>query len=303
MPYHVPCPADRAPRARCPQRNPRVALLILLRTRCLCALALLIAPGLAACSKSPSAEQRLARLERRVDKLVAALEQALPPPEPDPATVYSVPLAPGDLVEGPADARLTLVEGFEFACPYCYAAQPLLAELRARHPRDLRVVSKYYLVHGEPAIPAGLAVCAAAKQGKATELKEALWRKVFTVATPQGKPELAPIELGDAAVVATAAELGLDPEQLRRDMADASCEAWVRAGGPALEQVGAAGTPAFYLNGRPLATLDLESAEALIAEELRRVDRAVASGVDAAAYYDVAVVKGGQPRVRGRFDE
>jgi protein-disulfide isomerase len=286
-------------RPPCPPSWPSIARLL--------AAALLLG-AVAACGRhQPSAEERLARLERRLDKLTRALEQALPPPPPDPAEVYAVALAEDDLVDGPADARLTLVEGFEFACPYCFAAQPLLEELRARHPADLRIVSKYYLVHGAPAVPAGLAVCAAAKQGKGATVKRALWRKVFAAAPGAGdgaaEPELVPTELTASAVLATAVEAGADRAQLERDMQGAACADWVRAGGPALERVGAAGTPAFYLNGRAMATLDLESAEALIAEELARADRAIAGGLSAAQYYRTAVVERGRSEVRGRFDD
>jgi protein-disulfide isomerase len=36
---------------------------------------------------------------------------------------------------------VTLVEGFEFACPFCYKVRPI-AELRKKYGNDLRVVYK-----------------------------------------------------------------------------------------------------------------------------------------------------------------
>ena len=45
-------------------------------------------------------DQRLERVERRLDKVIAALDQALGPPEPDPASMYAVPINEQDPVEG-----------------------------------------------------------------------------------------------------------------------------------------------------------------------------------------------------------
>jgi protein-disulfide isomerase len=270
-----------------------------LAVACACGCAL-VALG---CQREPSTDSRLARLEARLAKVTEVLDKALPPPEPDPRAVYSVPIGAQDPIEGPADAKLTLVEGYEFACPYCFAAQPLLEALRQKHPDELRVVSKYYLIHGEPAVPAGLAACAANQQGKFALMKRAMWNKIFTVDPASGKPELAATELTAEALLLTAAEAGLDMTRLRQDMQSQDCQRWVRAGGDELEPLGARGTPAFYLNGRALAELDLTSAEALIQEELAKANRAIAAGVRSADYYRVAVVQGGLPRVKGRFEE
>src|SRR5262249_18351893 len=37
-------------------------------------------------------DERLTRVERRLDKVIAALDQALGPAEPDPASMYAVPV-------------------------------------------------------------------------------------------------------------------------------------------------------------------------------------------------------------------
>ena len=56
-------------------------------------------------------DDRLARVERRLDKVIATLDQALGPPEPDPAATYAVPINEQDPIEGPRDAKVTIVEG------------------------------------------------------------------------------------------------------------------------------------------------------------------------------------------------
>ena len=111
----------------------------------------------AAAAPSGNVEERLARVERRLDKVVDILEQAMPPNEPDPDGTYAVPIDPVDPVQGPADAKVTIVEGFEFLCPYCYMVNPTVEQILQKYPKDVRLVSKYLIIHGPPAIPAACA--------------------------------------------------------------------------------------------------------------------------------------------------
>src|SRR5687767_5996907 len=124
-------------------------------------------------------DSRLARVERRLDKVIALLEQNLPPEAPDPSLTFSVPIAAADPVEGPADAKVTIVEAFEFLCPYCYMVNPVIDRVRAKYPKDVRVVGKSFLIHGQPAAQAAQVACAAHKQGKYTAVKTALWNGLF----------------------------------------------------------------------------------------------------------------------------
>ncbi len=61
---------------------------------------------------------RLDDLEKKVDKAAAGRGAAAPsgpqPGRPDPSAVYSVPID-GDPVDGPANAKVTIVEAAEFA--------------------------------------------------------------------------------------------------------------------------------------------------------------------------------------------
>src|SRR3954467_13604354 len=150
-------------------------------------------------------DDRLARVERKLDKVVAALDQALGPAEPDPASTYAVPVDPQDPTEGPRDARVTIVEAYEFLCPYCYLVNPLVEQIRAKYPHDVRVVSKYLVIHGAPAATAGTYACAAARQGKFTEMKTALWNHLWK--TEGGQPQAQPDRV--ASLDAVAASLGL----------------------------------------------------------------------------------------------
>ena len=138
----------------------------MLRTPSVAVLAFACAATATACEQKSSDEQRVARLEKKVDKIIEVLESVLPGKDPDPAATYSP-------VWTPAFWSLVMTFGCKFACPYCLQAHPIVEQIRQEFPNDVRVVSKYLVVH-QPAIPSGLAVCAANKQGKYTEMKNAI---------------------------------------------------------------------------------------------------------------------------------
>ncbi len=243
------------------------------------------------------AESRLGRMEKRLDKIEEILGKALGAPQADPAAVYSVPIDPLDPVEGPADAKVTIVEGYEFACPYCLEAHPIMEQLLAEFPNDVRVVTKYLVVH-QPAIPSGLAVCAANKQGKYTEMKRLLWQKAWG---PDGRPIME--QLSPEAMDANAAALGLDTAKFTADMNSQDCRGWLEKSSETLNAVGQSGTPGFFVNGRALGGLvPFEGMKQIVTEELAKADKTIAGGVKQADFYKVAVVDKGLKKVKGWFD-
>jgi protein-disulfide isomerase len=237
-------------------------------------------------------DDRLARVERRLDKVIATLDQALGPAEPDPASTYAVPINEQDPIEGPRDAKVTLVEGYEFLCPYCYMVNPLVEQIRAKYPNDVRVVSKYLVIHGAPAVTAGTYACAAAKQGKFTEMKTALWNRLWK--TDNGRPEAQPEQAANLDAVATS--LGLDHDRLAKDLED--CQAWLSSSQRDLAAVGIHGTPAFFVNGRPLRERSFAAFDKLVSEELAKANH---SSVAAADYYEREIVGKGLHQVKSRF--
>jgi protein-disulfide isomerase len=238
-------------------------------------------------------DERLERVERRLDKVIAALDQALGPPEPDPASTYAVPINEQDPVEGPRDARVTIVEGYEFLCPYCYLVNPLIEQIRAKYPNDVRVISKYMVIHGPPAASAGAYACAAAKQGKFTEMKTALWNRLWK--TENGRPQAHPEQASNLDAVATS--LGLEHDRLTKDLE--GCQQWLQSGQRELAAVGINATPAFFVNGRPLRERTFAAFDAMVAKELAKANSA---GVAAADYYQREVIAKGLTQVKSRFD-
>jgi len=244
-------------------------------------------------------EERLARLEKRVSKITQILEAALPPPEPDPAATYAVAIDPTDPIEGPADAKITIVEGFEFLCPYCWKASSTVEQIREAYPKDVRIVNKYFLIHGPPAIAPGMAACAAGKQGKFTEMKKLLWSKIFNEQGAVQKDQL-----GGDNMEKFAAELKLDADKFKADMQSADCQNWLQRSQEILQPVGTTGTPSFYVNGRHVAgAFPFEEFKKLIDEEMGKADKAIAGGVKQSEYYQREIVGKGLTKVAPYFED
>ena len=242
-------------------------------------------------------EARLTRLERTVDKLVAAVDRSLGPVEPDPATVYAVPIDPRDPIEGPADARVTIVVAFELMDPFSAVVIPALAQVAGKHPADVRVVWKYLLVHGTPALGAGLVTCGAARQHAWPAVRAALVARLYTGQPPQPHPELGSYE--QLRPVATQA--GLDVTRLDADRP--TCDAWFAATRAALEPIGIRTTPAIFINGRHVGgARDAAALEGLVAAALVAAGKRIAEGVAPAELYQREVVDTGAKHLVGRFE-
>jgi protein-disulfide isomerase len=208
----------------------------------------LLAGGpLAACQRDNSdLDARLDKIEKQLDEVLknqranpAALAQRAQRPRPRPDATYSVPVA-GDPSRGPSSALVTIVEGFDFACPYCEASRSVLEQVLARYPKDVRVVYKNFVVHPQVATTPALAACAADRQGKYAAMNQIIWDKGFKAGR----------NLSAENMEALASELKLDVNRFKADMAGDQCKQRLRDDQSELAAVGVSGTPAFYVNGR-----------------------------------------------------
>jgi protein-disulfide isomerase len=188
----------------------------------------------AACqSDTKNLEHKIDELNKKVDSLIAgggargaAQPQRPSRPEPDRAKTYAVPIE-GDAFDGPADAKVTLVKAYDYACPYCEKVRDTMDDLRKKYGNDLRVVYKQFVVHPQVATAGALAFCAAAKQGKGPQMDALLWDKGFKGhnfdkdvpgegSAPSQKCWESPA--GCAVVLGFAQELGLDQNKFKSDM-------------------------------------------------------------------------------------
>lgn len=151
-----------------------------------------------------------------------------------------------DHVVGPETASATLIEYLDFECEACGAYYPLVKELEAAYPNDLRVVSRYFPLPGHRnSMTAALAVEAASRQGKYKEMFDmAFQRQAQWGEKPNPTPEV---------FEGFAQEIGLDMEQFRADVASQSVKDRVQRDFDAGNKLGNTGTPTFFLNGKKIS--------------------------------------------------
>jgi len=236
--------------------------------------------------------KEIAGLRQDVQGLRAQLARVGAPPAParpqgpDPAKVYAVGVEGAPSV-GPAEAPLTVVIAYEYACPWCNKQRQAFAQVREAYGNDIRFVYRPFVVH-DPANDASLAACAADHQGHFAEVSDALWSNVFD----KRAFDRASVENAVAGVA------GIDRARLRADM-DGECRTWVEGQRAALLELGVYATPQVWVNGRPVpgGYKPLEGLKPLLDEELARARQRIAEGTPAKDYYAEWVVKKGLRRV------
>jgi protein-disulfide isomerase len=147
------------------------------------------------------------------------------------------PVGADDHVAGPADAPLTLVEYGDFECQYCGMAYPIVQVIQRRLGPQLRFVFRNFpLKESHPhAQHAAEAAESAAVQGKFWEMHDTLFEHQQ--------------RLADADLVRYADELGLDAEQVARDLEAGTYARRVRDHFRSGVRSGVNGTPTFFMNG------------------------------------------------------
>ena len=160
---------------------------------------------------------------------------------------------------GRADAPVTIVEFSDFQCPYCGKFTPILAQVLAAYPTQVRLIYRYFPIptlHPDAEKAAEAAVCAG-KQGKFWEMHDTLFAE-------QGA-------LGVAALKEKAKRLGLDALQFDACLDGGTAAALVAADQQAGRQLGLDGTPASFVNGRFVnGAKSFDEMSAMIDDELRR---------------------------------
>ena len=156
-----------------------------------------------------------------------------------PRALLTPPVGARDHVQGPADARATLVEYGDFECPFCGAAYPELQRgLRELGPKVRFVFRHFPLAEEHPHAPqAAEAAEAAAAQGKFWQMHDLLYQHQAA--------------LEDEDLVGYARELGIDADRVMRELVEHTYAARVREDFLSGVRSGVSGTPRFFINGRP----------------------------------------------------
>ena len=232
---------------------------------------------------------RLDRIEKGIEELKKrpagpAMAAAQPPRRPDPNTVYNVPVGDTDVAKGPKFAKVTIVEGFDFACPYCAQSRPLVEEVYAKHKDEVKLVAKQFVVHPQVATLPALAVCAANKQGKGPDLADEIWARAWK--EDNGRPHFDATQLNQDSIEKTAADKKLDVAKLKADMQAKDCQDNLATQQRELAAIGVNGTPAFFINGKPYSgPRTVDGFNAAVEEEIKKADAALKGGTKLEDYY------------------
>jgi protein-disulfide isomerase len=125
----------------------------------------------------------------------------------------------------------------DFQCPFCSAAQPILARVRERLEGRLLFAFRHFPL---PEIHPDAQ--RAAEASEAASAQDAFWPMHDALYTAGGA-------LGLDAVLAAAAAAGLDVERVRAELADGTHAERVNADADGARAAGVTGTPAFFVNG------------------------------------------------------
>jgi protein-disulfide isomerase len=153
--------------------------------------------------------------------------------------------------KGAAKADVTVVEFYDYACPYCKAANPSLERL-LQDDKRLRVVYRELPILGPDSVTAARLSLAASKAGRFAKYHDTLWNA--------GRP--AP------QTIAAAAQAAAIPPQPTDDPA---IEAELRRNFQLAGQLGATGTPLFVVGDRVMnAAVPYETLKKAIADARER---------------------------------
>jgi protein-disulfide isomerase len=143
-------------------------------------------------------------------------------------------------VTGPADAKTSLVEFYDYDCPYCRASLPAVKKFYDAHKNDTRfsfIEFPIAALHGPSAVLAAKASLAARRQ-------PAYYMDFhFALLGQDGA-------ITDQIIYAEAAKAGMDVNRLKADMADPGIEKTLHSSIALAHKVGVDGTPTFVLNGK-----------------------------------------------------
>lgn len=205
-----------------------------------------------------------------------------PPPAAQPdTTVFQVPVGQSPVL-GSANALVTIVMFQDFQCPFCKRSAATIEQLRKEYGNELRVVLKHNPLPFHPqAMPAAhLAMEARAQKGN-----PGFWQAHDAL--------FAEAHLDDAMLDQVARDLRLNPQAVRTALTSNRHQAAIDADMQLAKQLGATGTPTFFINGRKLTGAQpIESFRTLIDEVLTTARGLTQRGVPRSRVYAEAIKNG-----------
>jgi protein-disulfide isomerase len=162
---------------------------------------------------------------------------------------------------GPKNAVVVMVEFSDYECPYCGRVEPTVMELLRRYPETLRLVYRHHPLgfHPNARQAAEAAVCAE-EQDRFWDYHAVLFDNQRALKRDQ--------------LIGYAKNLGLDLQRFDQCMSSHETAGRIDTDIADASELGATGTPAFFINGLMLTGAQpIEAFEALIDEELATLRR------------------------------
>jgi protein-disulfide isomerase len=163
----------------------------------------------------------------------------------------------GDFSIGPADAKVTIVEFFDYRCGYCKRSVDWVRALPERYEGDVRVVFKEAPIFGGISETAALAALAAGKQGKYWELHSAFMKLKNND------------DLTEASIDEIAAAHGINVTKMRADMKSAAVQKQLNEMKKLGEALDVTGTPGFFIGDLHVEGANLPVIEKAIEDALK----------------------------------
>ncbi len=139
-------------------------------------------------------------------------------------------------ITGPADAKKSVVEFYDYNCPYCRASLPAVEKFYEEHKNDTRFAFIEFHIKGPDSIVAAKVALAARRQpDKYLALHYALMA------------ETQPVDAN--MIMQDAVKAGLDLNKLKADMDRPEINAAIDASHDLAKRAGIDGTPTFIING------------------------------------------------------
>jgi protein-disulfide isomerase len=209
--------------------------------------------------------------------------QLAPPAAPAPAAAPQIQVRavdPGDGPSiGPKHAKVTIVEWSDFQCPFCSRVEPTLKQIQDTYKDDVRIVWRNEPLPFHPnALPAAKAAMAAARQGKFWQMHERMFAHQN--------------ELSEAKYEEWAREIGVDVARWKADKESPAIAEAIQKDNSYGQQVGANGTPSFFINGKLIAgALPFDSFKTIIDEQIAKANELTKKGVRPEKLYETIVAE------------
>ncbi|HNN49548.1 MAG TPA: thioredoxin domain-containing protein [Pseudomonadota bacterium] len=193
-------------------------------------------------------------------------------------------------VTGSPTAKVTIIEFSDYQCPFCSRVEPTLEKLKRSYGKDLRVAFKHNpLPFHQNAAPASRAALAVREQGD-----DKFWAFHGKLFQNQDK-------LDDQHFEQFAQEVGANVDKWKADLAanKSKYDDQIQRDQAEASKFGARGTPAFFINGRPLSGAQpYDNFAKIVDEEIATATKLLKAGAKPEQLY-ASLIQNGKDQASG----